>query len=99
MVNFLLTAWVLNGAPAIRRDAPGAAVTPIKTVAIAMGAVAAATLAGCSTSPLPLSVEESLYFDKATGADITGVPPGLRMQAVGYPPPPRIYRGPSPGEP
>ena len=75
-----------------------AAVTPIKTIAIAMGAVAAGALAGCSTSPLPLSVEESLFFDKATGADITGVPPGLRMQAVGYPPP-RIYRGPPPDEP
>jgi hypothetical protein len=76
----------------------GAAVTPIKTIAIAMGAVAAASLGGCSTSPLPLSVEESLHFDKATGADITGVLPGLRMQTVGYPPPLRIYRGPPPDE-
>ena len=74
-----------------------AAVTPIKTIVIALGAIAAASLGGCSTSPLPLSVEESLYFDKATGADITDVPPGLRMQTIGYPPPPRIYRGP--GEP
>jgi hypothetical protein len=65
-----------------------AAVTPNKTIAVALGAVAAAGLGGCSTAPLPLSVEESLYFDKATGADITDVPPGLRMQTIGYPPPP-----------
>jgi hypothetical protein len=77
---------------------PGGAVPSIKTIAIVTGAVAAASLGGCSTSPLPLSVEESLYFDKATGADITNVPPGLRMQSIGYPPPPRIYRGPRPDE-
>ena len=56
----------------------GASLTAIKTIAIALGAMAAAaSLAGCGTEPL--SVEESLYFDKATGADITDVPPGLRI--------------------
>ncbi len=75
----------------------GAAVTPIRIIVTAMGAVAAASLAACSTSPVPLSVEESLYFDKATGPDITHVPPGLRMRSFDYPPPPhRIYRGPPP---
>jgi hypothetical protein len=95
MVNFLLTAWVPNDAPAIRRPCSGAfAVTRIKTIAIAMGVMAAAAaLAGCASAP-PFSVEEQLWFDKATGADITHVPPGLRM----VPPPGYVYPGqlPSP---
>ena len=55
---------------------------------MAMGAMAAAAcLAGCATAP-PFSVEEQLWFDKATGSDITRVPPGLRMhEAIGYPHP------------
>ncbi|MCX7311791.1 MAG: hypothetical protein NTV56_08695 [Alphaproteobacteria bacterium] len=67
-----------------------------RTIAIAMGAIAAASLGGCAIAP-PLSVEESLWFDKAAGTDVTGVPPGLRMQAY-YGPPPvhRIYRAPPP---
>lgn len=79
--------------------------TFIRTTAIAMGAVAAAaSLAGCATVP-PFTVEERLWFDKATGADITGMPPGLRLQPIGleysgpgeYPPPVRgFYRGPPP---
>jgi hypothetical protein len=83
--------WRAGDSPAVLW---GAAVTPIRIIAIA---VAAASLAACSTSPMPLSVEESLYFDKATGPDITHVPPGLRMRSFDYPPPPhRIYRGPPP---
>ena len=75
----------------------GHAVTLIKTFAIAMGAIAAASLAGCAATAPPLTVEEQLWFAKATGPDITGVPPGLRMHAIGYPPPVhRIYRGPPP---
>ena len=74
----------------------GTAVMPIRIIVIAMGAAAAASLAGCGTSPIPFSLEESLHFDKATGADITGRPPGLHMQTFGYPPPPGFYRGPPP---
>jgi len=44
-------------------------------IAIAVGAMGAAAL-GCATSPATLSTEESLYFDKATGTDITRVPQG-----------------------
>ena len=63
-------------------------------IAIAVGAMAAAALGGCATSPATLSTEESLYFDKATGTDITRVPQGLRMM----PPPGYVYPGqlPSP---
>ena len=47
-------------------------------------AALAAGLAGCATAP-PFSFEEQLWFDKATGADITKVPPGLRMHGpLGY---------------
>jgi hypothetical protein len=45
-------------------------------IAIAVGAMGAAALGGCATSPATLSTEESLYFDKATGTDITRVPQG-----------------------
>jgi hypothetical protein len=70
----------------------GLAVTRIKSISIAIGAVAAAvTLAGCATAP-PFSVEEQLFFDKATGSGILGAP-GLRMQEFGYAPPVgRVYR-------
>ena len=58
----------------------GVAVTLIKRIAIAMGAMAVAgSLAGCATGTPPFSFEEQLGFDKATGTDITGVPPGLRF--------------------
>jgi hypothetical protein len=60
------------------------------------GAIAAAAgLAGCATAPQPFSFEESLYFDKATGTDITKVPPGLRLEMLAPPPPP-YYPGPPP---
>ena len=78
----------------------GASVTRSKTIAIAVGAIAAAaSLAGCASAP-PLSLDEQLGFDKATGADITNVPPGLRMNA-GYDPlpPQRFYRAPPPSPP
>jgi hypothetical protein len=77
----------------------GAGVTLIKTIAVALCAMAATSLGGCAAyPPHPFSVEEQLWFDKATGSDITRVPPGLRMrEAVGYwPPVHRIYRGPPP---
>jgi len=63
--------------------------TAIRTIAVALCAIAAASsLAGCATAPL--SVEERLWFDKATGADITNAPPGLRFhEAAGYPQPGR----------
>ena len=68
----------------------------IKNISIAIGAVALATgLAGCASAP-PLSVEEHLFFDKATGSGILG-PPGLRAQDFGYAPPVgRVYRLPPP---
>jgi hypothetical protein len=73
----------------------GASVTHSKTIAIAIGAIAAAAgLAGCASAP-PLSLAEQLWFDKATGSDITNVPPGLRMNAVDDPlPRQRFYRAP-----
>jgi hypothetical protein len=64
--------------------------TLTRTIAIAFGALVAANLAGCASAP-PLSLEESLGFDKATGADITHVPPGLRWQG------PPGYRYPGDG--
>jgi hypothetical protein len=70
-------------------------VTRSKTIAVVIGAIAAAaSLAGCASAP-PLALAEQLWFDKATGADITAVPPGLRMNGFDYPPPPqRFYRAP-----
>ena len=66
--------------------------TRIKSLLIAIGAIAVATgLAGCASAP-PFSVEEQLFFDKATGSGILG-PPGLRLQNFGYAPPvARVYR-------
>jgi hypothetical protein len=62
----------------------GVSVKNIITTAIVIGAIAAAaTLAGCASAP-PLSLEEQLGFDKATGGDITNLPPGLRMEPVEY---------------
>jgi hypothetical protein len=75
------------------RPLPGdLAVTRIKSISIAIGVIAvAAGLAGCASAP-PFSVEEQLFFDKATGSGILG-PPGLRMQEFGYAPPVgRVYR-------
>jgi hypothetical protein len=37
--------------------------------------VAAASLAGCGTSPRPFSLEERFWFDKAVGHDILPVNP------------------------
>jgi hypothetical protein len=63
----------------------GTSVPSIKKLAIALAAIAvAASLAGCATAPG--SVEEQLWFDKATGADVYYVPPGIRIRgAIGYP--------------
>jgi hypothetical protein len=71
----------------------------------ALIAAAAASLAGCGTAPRPFSIEEKIWFDKATGCDILPcpesfpeymhlAPPGRH----GYPPsfapdPPVRYRG------
>ena len=70
--------------PALLR---GLSVTLIRTIAIAL----CAWPRRCEpwrlrhAPPHPFSVEEQLWFDKATGPDITRVPPGLRMrEAVGY---------------
>ena len=56
----------------------GGAVTLIKRIAIGVMAVAV-TLAGCAIGARPFALEEQVGFDKATGCDITGVPPGLRF--------------------
>jgi hypothetical protein len=80
----------------------GLAVTRIKMIAIAAAvSAAAASVGGCATAPPPFSVEEQLWFDKATGSDLTGAPPGLRMHyEIGYPPPAgRVYRLRPPDEP
>ena len=61
----------------------GTHVNLTKTIVIAVVVgMAAASLAGCASAPL--SLEEQLGFDKATGADITNQPPGLRYHAPGY---------------
>ena len=65
--------------------------TPIQRIAIALvAAVVAASLGGCATPPLfapmPGSVAEQLWFDKATGYDINTVPPLARIHGLrGYP--------------
>jgi hypothetical protein len=70
-----------------------------RIVTLAAAAGVAASLAGCATPPLtappPFSVEEQLWFDKATGPDLTKAPPGLRYQ----PPPGYIYPGALPPPP
>jgi hypothetical protein len=88
MVNLLLIAWVPNGAPATRRRVFRGRCELIKRIAIAMGVMAVAvSLAGCATGSF--SLEEQVGFDKATGGDITGVPPGLRF----YGPADYVYPG------
>ena len=59
----------------------------ISKFAIAFGAlIAAAALAGCATSPVPATIEEQMWFDKAVGYDINKVQPQLRFEGViGYP--------------
>jgi hypothetical protein len=62
----------------------------IKGIAVALAALAAAaSLGGCAGQafgPVPASVEEQLWFDRATGYDIVHVSPELRMRgAIGYP--------------
>ena len=67
------------------------AVTPIQGIALALITMAAAaSLGGCATAPpfgpVPGSVEEQLWFDKATGYDISEIPPLARMHGLrGYP--------------
>jgi hypothetical protein len=75
------------------------AVLRIKNISILISAIVVASgLAGCASAP-PLSVEENLFFDKATGSGILG-PPGLRAQDFGYAPPVgRVYRLRPPEEP
>ena len=59
--------------------------TLIKRIAIAIGVMAVAvSLAGCAIGARPFSLEEQVGFDKATGGDITGVPPGLRFYGPAY---------------
>jgi hypothetical protein len=49
--------------------------TLIKRLAIAIVTiVAAASLAGCGTSPRPFSLEEKIWFDKAKGGEHEFVP-------------------------
>lgn len=70
---------------------------PLK-LAIAIAVIAgAACLAGCGT--VPGTVEEQLWFDKATGYDINTVPPEARFGGLrGYPRTDyRFYRPPPPG--
>jgi hypothetical protein len=65
-------------------------VTFTKRIAIAMGVMAVViSLAGCATGTRPFSLEEQVGFDKATGGDFTGVPPGLRFHL----PPDYVYPG------
>jgi hypothetical protein len=69
-------------------------VTPIQKFVLGFaGIAAAANLAGCATPsspwlfhPVPGSVAEQLWFDKATGDDINTVPPLARFHGLrGYP--------------
>jgi hypothetical protein len=106
MVNFLLIPRPLNGRAAIRRalhaSGEGLAVTTtlIRTCAVGMAALAAAaSLAGCATSPRPFSIEEKIWFDKALGHDFLPVypypphgngPPGYAPDLFA---PPVRYRG------
>jgi hypothetical protein len=56
----------------------------IRKTVHALGVIAAVSaLSACAAAP-PLSVEEHLWFDKATGGDITNAPPGLRYQQPAY---------------
>jgi hypothetical protein len=57
----------------------------IRRIAIVIAAISATVgLAGCAT--VPGSVEEQLWFDKATGYDINHVPPEARFQGLrGWP--------------
>ena len=60
-------------------------VTLIKRFTIAFAAIAAAaSLAGCATSPRPFSLEEKIWFDNATGYDILPVRPEPRYLPPGY---------------
>jgi hypothetical protein len=62
----------------------GILVPLIRKTVHALGLIAVVSaLSGCATAP-PLSVEEHLWFDKATGGDITNAPPGLRYQQPAY---------------
>lgn len=59
-------------------------------MAIVLAAVAAASLGGCASAPLfapvPGSVEEQLWFDRAQGYNIHNIPPDVRVRgAIGYP--------------
>lgn len=68
----------------------GLAVASIKAITIAMAAAAAVSLGGCASAPLfapvPGSVEEQLWFDKATSYAINHVSPVDRFHGLrGYP--------------
>jgi hypothetical protein len=102
MVNSLLIPQALNGATAIRRArhrGEGLALVRARIQKLAIAVVtlaAAASLAGCGTSPRPLSYEEEVWFDNATGYEFIPVRPypaywgGPRPYA---PYPPVRYRG------
>ena len=85
------------GAPANRRSPLGLGM-PNKVVVIALLALAAAGLAACGT--VPGSVEEQLWFDKATGYDINHVPPEARYAGVrGWPRTDHGFYRPAPPDP
>ncbi len=75
----------------------------IATTAIAIVTIAAGSLlSGCMLGPRPLSVEENIWFNIATGSDVYAVPPPSPY----YPPyarpypayvqPHRLYARPAP---
>ncbi len=60
--------------------------TLVRRFAIVITAIAAAaSLAGCATAPRPFSIEEKVWFDMATGADL--LPPHREPSYAPYPPP------------
>jgi hypothetical protein len=53
------------------RRAVGVIGTRIKRIVVVMvGLAAAASLAGCALGPRPLSIEEKIWFDMATGDEL-----------------------------
>jgi hypothetical protein len=60
----------------------------------AMAIAAAASLAGCASSPAPFSFEEKVWFDKAVGHDLIPVRPALPYPPEFGPPPhaPHYYQ-------
>jgi len=69
--------------------AVGELAVTIQRIAFALAAIIGlAGLGGCASqpSPIPGSIAEQLWFDKATGYDINNVPQLARIQGLrGYP--------------